>query len=95
VNQGLEMYNNTNDVTQPDEYFQCSRKYNFTWIEFLCPNELLLDDIEIDDLDPVILESIELLIIKGKDDTKGPLTTIPSNICCFTKLKVYNKNIFY
>jgi len=89
------MYNNTNNVTEPDEYFQCNREYNFTCMEFLCPNGLLLNDIEIDDLDPVILGSIELLSIKSNDDTKGPLTTFPSNICCFPKLKVYNKNIFY
>jgi hypothetical protein len=93
------MYNNNSaiamtDVTKLDKKLQCSRRYTSILMEFLCPNEILLDHIEIDDLNSTILESIESLTIKGNHGTSGPLITIPSNICRFIKLKVCNKNIF-
>jgi hypothetical protein len=85
------MYTNKNDITRLDKKIECHRKYNSTWMEFICPDKLLFNDIPIDDINSTILKSIESLHITGKYDIRGPLTRIPSNICRFIKLQVYNK----
>lgn len=94
IYQGLTIYKSENDVVITDKKFSCIRKHNLTWMEFICPNEFLFNKISIDELSPTVLESIESLTIKGTYYSRGPLKTIPSDICRFIKLKVCNRNIF-
>ncbi len=86
-----------NDVISVDKEIVCDRTYNLTWMEFICSDDNSFNDadIDIDDLNSTILESIQSLSIKGEDGNRGPMSTIPLKICRFSKLKVCKKNNFY
>lgn len=77
---------NDHDRSKPD--VQCQRKYNRTSIEFICSNKISMNQLDIDDLNSTVLESITSLRVTPEHGMKGPLRTIPSNICRLTKLQV-------
>ena len=81
---------NDHDDDKSNEDVQCQRKYNRTSMEFICPNKISSDQLEMNDLNSTILESITFLRVIPEHGMKGPLTTIPSNICRLTKLQVCN-----
>ncbi len=95
VEHGLTLHNNKSNVQIFDRTSQCTRTFNVTSIEFICPNEFMSNEIDINGLTPNTLESIERLLVTGKNVVRGPLTTIPLNICRFPRLKVNNENKFY
>jgi hypothetical protein len=64
-------------------------------LEYYCPGTPPLDNLEIDDLNSTVLESISHLYVFGMDGSRGPLTNIPSNICRFTNLTVFKNNSFF
>jgi hypothetical protein len=84
VKQGLAI----NGVTEQHKRLQCNRNYGETLMEFICPHGSSLVHLDIDDMNSTTLESIRYLSINSGDDSRGPLTTIPSNICRFTNLTV-------
>lgn len=80
------------DVASSQEIVECERKFNRTAMEFFCPNKFTSDKIEIDDLDSTVLESIIFLRVAAESAKRGPLKTIPTNICRLRKLQVNNRN---
>lgn len=81
-----------NEVITGERISFCIPKFNLTSIEFICPPELSFEEIPfINFTDPIRLEFIESLTIRGTSITRGPLIKIPSDICRLTKLKVCNK----
>ena len=83
------------DDDTSEENVQCERKVNLTSIEFFCSNKFTSNEIEIDDLNSTILESITFLRVTAEMGRKGPLKTIPSNICCLRKLQVDDRDRFH
>jgi len=57
-------------------------------MNYSCPVDLVINDLDIDDMNSTILKSIETLWVSSVLNTKGPLTTFPSSVCRFTNLKV-------
>ena len=66
----------------------CDRYIIMDHILFECPTTIPIADFEVDDLNSTILQSIHHLSVFGMNRTRGPLRTIPSNICRFTNLTV-------
>jgi len=67
---------------------ECNISTNGKWMNYICPVNSSIDDLDIDDVNSTILESIETLWVRSFTNTKGPLIRLPSNVCRFTKLKV-------
>jgi hypothetical protein len=67
---------------------KCNISTNGKWMNYICPVNSSIDDLDIDDVNSTILESIETLWVRSFTNAKGPLTRLPSNVCRFTILKV-------
>jgi len=65
--------------------FSCRRNVVARTLTFFCPVGSPIEEFDIDDLDD--LNIIEKLQVIGIDD-RGPLTSIPKNICRLKQLKV-------
>ncbi|CAF0937390.1 unnamed protein product, partial [Adineta steineri] len=67
-------------------YAQCITNSTDVTMTFICPNGLLMEDLNVYDLDDAYLETIEKVQVIGIGG-RGPLTSIPINICRFKQLK--------
>lgn len=70
---------------------KCYKNTYEKWMNYVCPVDSFINDLDIDDMSSAILQSIETLWVTSVPNAKGPLTTFPSNVCRFTNLKVYKK----
>ncbi|CAF0883524.1 unnamed protein product [Adineta steineri] len=67
-------------------YAQCIINPSGVTMTFTCPNGVLMEDIDVYSLDDAYLETIEKVQVVGIGG-RGPLTSIPINICRFKQLK--------
>ncbi len=80
--------NTVRSISYSEHTPKCSINTNGNWMNYACPVDLVINDLDIDDMNSTILKSIETLRVSSVLNTKGPLTTFPSNVCRFTNLKV-------
>lgn len=65
----------------------CERRIDGGALEFICPETPIMENIDLDNITDSILSSIVSLQVKGTHD-RGPLSSIPANICSLQQLKV-------